>query len=83
VTLEAVAATGRQARDLQDMMRHDEARLHGMVERHRHYTGSAVAGALLADWDAARDRFVKVVPVEYRRALSELATAAHEAEAHG
>ena len=83
VTLEAVAATGRQARDLQDMMRHDEARLHGMVERHRHYTGSAVAGALLADWDAARDRFVKVVPVEYRRALSELAAAAHEAEAHG
>ena len=82
-TLEAVAATGREAGDLQDMMNHDEARLYRMVERHRRYTGSAVAAAMLADWDAARAKFVKVMPVDYRRALMELAAAAQGAEAHG
>ena len=83
VMLEAVPASGREARDLQDMMRHDEARLYGMVERHRRYTGSAVAAAMLADWEAARDRFVKVTPVEYRRALTEMAAADRKIEAHG
>ncbi|MCY3755565.1 MAG: glutamate synthase-related protein, partial [Alphaproteobacteria bacterium] len=82
-TLEAVAATGRDAGDLQDMMNHDEARLYRMVDRHRRYTGSAVAAAMLADWDAARSKFVKVMPVDYRRALVEMAAAAQGAEAHG
>ncbi len=82
-TLEAVAATGRDAGDLQDMMNHDEARLYRMVDRHRRYTGSAVAAAMLADWDAARSKFVKVMPVDYRRALMELAAAAQGAAAHG
>ena len=82
-TLEAVAATGQDAGDLQDMMNHDEARLYRMVDRHRRYTGSAVAAAMLADWDAARSKFVKVMPVDYRRALMELAAAAQGAEAHG
>ena len=81
--LEPVAATGREAGDLNDMMNHDEARLYRMVRRHRRYTGSAVAAAMLEDWDAARARFVKVMPVDYRRALTEMAAAAQGAEAHG
>ncbi|MCY4502556.1 MAG: glutamate synthase-related protein, partial [Alphaproteobacteria bacterium] len=81
--LEPVAATGRDADDLHDMMNHDEARLYGMVRRHRRYTGSVVAAAMLEDWDAARARFVKVMPVDYRRALIEMAAAAQGAEAHG
>ncbi len=81
--LEPVAATGTKADDLHDMMRHDEARLHYLIERHRRYTGSAVAAAMLADWEAARTRFVKVMPTDYRRALMELAVSAQGAEAHG
>ena len=81
--LEPVAATGREAGDLNDMMNHDEARLYRMVRRHRRYTGSAVAAAMLEDWDAARARFVKVMPVDYRRALTEMAAAAQGTEAHG
>ena len=36
-----------------------------MVENHASYTGSEKAKALLADWDNALDKFVKVYPTEY------------------
>jgi len=53
----------------------DEAEeLRGWVEEHRERTGSAVAERLLAAWEASLDRFVKVMPHDYRRALAELAT---------
>ncbi len=39
------------------------------VERHRHETGSETAAGLLARWDGAISEFVKVMPVEYKRAL--------------
>jgi glutamate synthase (NADPH/NADH) large chain len=38
-----------------------------------HYTGSTRARALLDDWANCRPKFVKVMPVEYRRALEEMA----------
>jgi glutamate synthase (NADPH/NADH) large chain len=40
----------------------DLAALRGLVEEHARQTGSRRASALLADWDSARLRFVKVVP---------------------
>ena len=43
-----------------------------LVERHLLFTGSARARALLADWDGALARFVKITPKDYRRALLEL-----------
>ncbi|MFN4088304.1 MAG: glutamate synthase large subunit [Alphaproteobacteria bacterium] len=59
--------------DLADMTRHDAMRLRGLIERHMHYTTSARAREILADWPANLARFVKVMPVDYRRALRELA----------
>ncbi len=44
--------------------------LHQVVGRHAHETGSAVAGRLLADWDAAVTNFAKVMPIDYRRVLN-------------
>jgi glutamate synthase domain-containing protein 3 len=41
-----------------------------LLERHLAYTQSEVADALLADWPASLARFVKVLPVEYERALT-------------
>ena len=41
--------------------------------------GSLSAKALLADWDASREKFVKVYPHEYKRALTEMAAAQKEA----
>ena len=48
----------------------DEALLLGLLEQHQALTGSAQAAALLAQWPAVRERFVKVFPHEYRRALA-------------
>jgi glutamate synthase (NADPH) large chain len=54
------------------MGRSDETLLRELVERHLRYTGSTLALAILDDWDTARRKFVKVFPVEYKRALTEL-----------
>ena len=43
--------------------------------RHAEFTGSQTAKAILADWDAYREKFVKVYPHEYKRALTEMAAA--------
>ena len=50
----------------------DEHILKALIERHFRHTGSERAKALLADWDQARSRFIKVHPTEYKRALGEL-----------
>ncbi len=59
--------------DVTDVTRFDEERLHQLIENHLHYTGSARARAILDDWAAYLPKFVKVMPVEYRRALEEMA----------
>jgi glutamate synthase (NADPH/NADH) large chain len=59
--------------DLTDMTRFDEERLHQLIENHLHYTGSARARDILDNWAAYLPKFVKVMPVEYRRALEEMA----------
>jgi glutamate synthase domain-containing protein 2/glutamate synthase domain-containing protein 1/glutamate synthase domain-containing protein 3 len=52
----------------------DEAEeLRGWLIQHRDHTGSTVAERVLGDWRAALNRFVKVMPHDYKRALSELA----------
>ncbi|MBK6805342.1 MAG: glutamate synthase subunit alpha [Betaproteobacteria bacterium] len=84
VTLERVLPEAEQAREERELAasgkartrhgnRADEALLREMVERHLRFTGSTVALAMLDDWEAARGRFVKVFPNEYRRALTEMA----------
>ena len=55
-----------------DMTRHDEERLYQLITNHMHYTGSTRAKMILDDWDAYRSQFVKVMPVEYSRALREM-----------
>jgi glutamate synthase (NADPH) large chain len=50
----------------------DAERIRILLERHRRATGSARASELLADFPNALKAFVKVVPIEYRRALNDL-----------
>ncbi|HTO41051.1 MAG TPA: glutamate synthase large subunit [Rhizomicrobium sp.] len=57
-----------------DMLAFDAERLRLLVERHLLHTGSARAKALLSDWDVAVTKFVKVLPVDFARALSDLKT---------
>ena len=54
----------------------DETQLKDLVTRHAEYTGSAIAKQILANWDVFREKFVKVYPHEYKRALTEMAAAA-------
>ena len=55
-----------------DLLRFDAERLRVLVERHLLYTGSARARELLDNWDTALVSFVKVMPLDFRRALVEL-----------
>lgn len=55
-----------------DMTRFDAIRLRQLIENHLHYTNSAVAREILDNWDACLPKFVKVMPVDYRRALMQL-----------
>jgi glutamate synthase (NADPH/NADH) large chain len=56
-----------------DMTRYDMERLHLLIKRHARFTGSTVAARILAEWENYCPMFRKVMPVEYRRALAELA----------
>ncbi|MBL8580355.1 MAG: glutamate synthase large subunit [Mesorhizobium sp.] len=56
-----------------DMTSHDEERLYQLISNHVHFTGSAKAKAILENWVDYRPKFRKVMPVEYRRALEEMA----------
>jgi glutamate synthase (ferredoxin) len=51
-----------------------------LLIQHAGYTGSAVAARLLSDWEWAVTRFVKVMPVDYRRVLEEQKRQAAEAQ---
>ncbi|PVV06473.1 MAG: glutamate synthase large subunit [gamma proteobacterium symbiont of Ctena orbiculata] len=55
-----------------DMTRFDALRLKQLIERHLHYTNSEVAKRILNNWESTLPKFVKVMPVEYRRALKEM-----------
>ena len=57
----------------------DADELKALIERHRDLTGSERAARLLKDWEATRAEFRKVMPVDYRRALAELAGEGDEA----
>jgi glutamate synthase (NADPH/NADH) large chain len=63
---------------LTDMTRFDAERLRYLIGQHVHFTGSARGQAILADWANYRGKFRKVMPVEYRRALKELAALQRE-----
>jgi glutamate synthase domain-containing protein 3 len=49
----------------------DAAELRGLIEKHRDFTGSAVAGEVLDNWDDSLSKFVKVMPTDYKRVLEE------------
>jgi glutamate synthase (NADPH) large chain len=58
---------------MSDMSRFDGERLHQLIANHARVTGSLRARHLLENWDDYLPKFRKVMPVEYRRALAELA----------
>ena len=58
--------------DLEPLTPDDEADVNELIKEHVARTGSLVGRNVLASWDrVARDRFVKVMPRDYRRALQQ------------
>ena len=58
----------------------DIAELKTLIQKHQRYTGSPVAERVLAHWGQMIDRFVKVMPLDYKRVLEERAAKKVEAE---
>ncbi|MBC7920806.1 MAG: glutamate synthase subunit alpha, partial [Ferruginibacter sp.] len=50
-----------------------------MIDNHRQFTGSEVAGAILENWGVALQSFVKVMPREYKAALLKMKSNMEEA----
>ncbi|MDX8411611.1 MAG: hypothetical protein R8K46_07075, partial [Mariprofundaceae bacterium] len=78
---DALEALDHQGADLEahgrvdikhSLSQNDQEILRMLIERHRHYTNSNVARRILDNWAEYQTRFVKVMPVDYRRALREM-----------
>jgi glutamate synthase (NADPH) large chain len=50
----------------------DIAEVRGMLEKHRHYTGSARARYIMDNWKDCIGHFIKVIPMEYKLALGQM-----------
>ena len=55
--------------DLEPLNDEDRAFLHDTVVRHRDFTGSTVAAAILNSWAVDASKFRKVMPSDYKRVL--------------
>ncbi|HIM76441.1 MAG TPA: glutamate synthase large subunit [Rhodospirillales bacterium] len=63
---------------LADPLGSDEARLRFLIERHATFTQSQRARKILNSWNTYLPQFVKVMPVDYRRALLDAQEAAQQ-----
>ncbi len=77
VTLDKVLSSSEQKSSVDAALWHlgitDEANLRRLLEDHNRWTGSKRARELLDTWDVSRSKFIKVFPVDYKRALGEMA----------
>src|SRR3990167_10694919 len=59
--------------DLESLWRREDQRvLHDLIGRHHQWTGSPQAARILDNWQEMSGRFVKVIPIDYRKALQRL-----------
>ncbi|HZG92088.1 MAG TPA: glutamate synthase large subunit [Pseudonocardia sp.] len=72
---QADARINREMVDVEPLDDDDRTFLREALECHYRETESAVAHALLTDWDTAADRFGKVVPKDFKRVLQARAAA--------
>jgi glutamate synthase domain-containing protein 3 len=67
--------------DLEELSEDDALEVQALIKEHAQRTGSLVARNVLASWDRVVERFVKVMPRDYKRVLAEQAAAAEAVEA--
>ncbi|MBT06851.1 MAG: glutamate synthase large subunit [Rhodospirillaceae bacterium] len=49
----------------------DIVELHELIKKHADYTGSTVAKTILGEWNSALSKFIKVMPLDYKRVLEQ------------
>ena len=69
--------------EINHMEQSDGELLRSLIQRHLHYTGSRRARSILDQFDHYFPKFVKVMPMEYRRALQEMAAAQNKGASKG
>lgn len=72
VTLEKVKSAEAQTDEPMHLNMPDELILKELIKNHYKYTQSEIAKQILDKWNVSLDLFIKVMPIEYRRALNEL-----------
>jgi glutamate synthase (NADPH/NADH) large chain len=55
--------------DLEQLDVEDQIMIKGMISRHKQYTGSTVAAAILENWEESLQHFIKVMPTEFKAVL--------------
>jgi glutamate synthase domain-containing protein 2/glutamate synthase domain-containing protein 1/glutamate synthase domain-containing protein 3 len=75
------ARCNRDLVDLDPLVEADEPELKALISEHAQRTGSLVARNVLASWERARERFIKVMPRDYKRVIAEREAAAADANA--
>ena len=68
VELQKLRPDGANA-NVSDLLQADETRLKILVENHQRYTGSKRAQMILDNWSEFLPKFIKVMPVDYKKAL--------------
>ncbi|MEE2694025.1 MAG: glutamate synthase large subunit [Pseudomonadota bacterium] len=49
----------------------DVVELHRLIQKHADYTGSTIAKTILDDWNSMLSKFIKVMPLDYKRVLEQ------------
>ena len=72
VTLEKVEKVNIQPKGPRHLDQPDEIILKNLISKHQELTDSPIALDILNEWETQLDYFVKVMPLEYKRALDEI-----------
>jgi glutamate synthase domain-containing protein 3 len=58
--------------EIEDLIEEDLKDLKFLIQKHFDYTESTVAQNILSNWEKESERFVKVMPTDYKRVLNEI-----------
>ena len=72
VTLEKIERENIQPKGPRHLDQPDETILKNLIGKHQELTDSSIAKDILTDWEKELDKFIKVMPNEYKRALNDM-----------
>jgi glutamate synthase domain-containing protein 3 len=62
----------KETYEIEDLIEEDLKDLKFLIQKHFDYTESTVAQNILSNWEKESERFVKVMPTDYKRVLNEI-----------